>query len=130
LALRRRFLMWQGGSGASVAAERCTFLQTIGGVATTPIVNKQVRPRQTSRPRRTGTPTHSSTSLIQFQVLFFTPNSSASRRKNTPVEGFRSSAMAQNLQADSIEVMKSTDRRPHVRPRFAFLSTGKQASQY
>jgi hypothetical protein len=88
--------------GATIAAERCTFLQPIGGDGTTPIVSKRVqRPRISPLGMVLGQ-TNWNTDFIVDQPytsfkFFFTADSSDAGAKY-PVEGFMKFSDGSNLQ--------------------------------
>jgi len=118
-------LLIGGGSGTSVAAERCSFLQPIGGDGTTPIVSKQV-----SRAKLLGK-TNWNTDFIVDQPytsfkFFFTANSSDPGAKY-PVEGFMKFSDGSNLQVIN-EVMNPPIGTGRMFGPFAAVE-GKQASQ-
>ena len=123
-------LILLGGSGAD-AAQRCTFLQPIGGDGTTPIVSKRVqRPRISPLGMVLGQ-TNWNTDFIVDQPytsfqFFFTANSSDPGARY-PVEGFMKFSDGSSLQVIN-ELMSppiGTGRKFGPFPAIP----GKQASQ-
>jgi hypothetical protein len=117
-------LLFSGG-GAAAAAERCTFLQPIGGDGTTPIVSKQV-----GRGKLLGQ-TNWNTDFIVNQPytsfkFFFTANSSDAGAQY-PVSGFMKFSDGSNLQVIN-ETMNPPIGTGRMFGPFPAIP-GKQASQ-
>ncbi|WP_094554922.1 hypothetical protein [Synechococcus sp. 1G10] len=124
-------LLVSGGAGGAVAAERCTFLQPIGGTGTTPIVTKRVqRPRLSPLGMVLGQ-TNWNTDFSVDQPysnfkFFFTAVSSDAAAKY-PVEGFMKFNDGSSLQVIN-ELMTPPIGTGRMFGPFPAIA-GKQASQ-